>query len=95
VILDVGEAAKRLAEFSAKWYSHVSLDPMASIADSVPPWAETVGLIYDETDGLGVYFAHRTPAYLSYGGPPCALRRSKPVAGSGPARRRRWGQPWV
>lgn len=29
---------------------------MASVIRSVPPWVETVGLIYDETDGLGVYF---------------------------------------
>jgi hypothetical protein len=80
VILDVGEAAKRLAEFSAKWYSRVSLDPMASIADSVSPWAETVGLIYDETDGLGVYFAHRTPRVSQLWG--TALRPTREQAGS-------------
>jgi hypothetical protein len=56
VILDLDEAAERLAEYSAKRYSGARVDPMASIVDSAPRWAETVGLIYDETDGLGVYF---------------------------------------
>lgn len=56
VILDVDETAERLAEYSAKQYRGARVDPMASIVDSAPPWAETVGLIYDETDGLGVYF---------------------------------------
>jgi hypothetical protein len=56
VILDVDGAAGRLMEYSAKTYSGARVDPMASILKSVPPWADTVGLIYDETDGLGVYF---------------------------------------
>jgi hypothetical protein len=43
-------------EYGTKRYSGAGVDPMAAIVDSVPPWAETVGLIYDETDGLGVYF---------------------------------------
>ena len=56
VILDVADAAKRLPEFTAKRYPGAKADPMKAIVDSVPPWAETVGLIYDESDGLGVYF---------------------------------------
>lgn len=56
VILDVDEVAQRLAEFSAKRYRGARVDPMASIIDSVPPSADTVGLIYDEADGLGAYF---------------------------------------
>jgi hypothetical protein len=56
VVLDVGEVAPRLAEFSAKRYPGAAADPMRSITDSIPPWADTVGLIYDETDGLGVYY---------------------------------------
>jgi hypothetical protein len=56
VILDVDDAAGRLMEYSAKRYSGARVDPMASILESVPPWAHTVGLIYDESDGLSVYF---------------------------------------
>jgi hypothetical protein len=56
VILAVDDVAERLGEYGAKRYSGAGADPMAAIVDSVPPWAETVGLIYDETDGLGVYF---------------------------------------
>jgi hypothetical protein len=56
VTLHVDDAAKRLAEFGAKRYSGATVDPMKTIADSVPPWAESVGLIYDGSDGLGVYF---------------------------------------
>lgn len=55
VVLDVDEVEPRLAEFSAKRYPGATVDPMRSIIDSVPLWADTVGLIYDETDGLGVY----------------------------------------
>jgi hypothetical protein len=53
VILPLDDAAERLAAFSTKRYG---IDPMASVVESAPLWAETIGLIYDETDGLGVYF---------------------------------------
>ncbi len=56
VILDVDDAAESLMAYGAKQYSRARADPMASIVESIPPWAETVGLIYDESDGLGVYF---------------------------------------
>jgi hypothetical protein len=56
VILTVDEAGQRLEELSAKRHGAARVDPMAGIADSAPPWAETIGLIYDETYGLGVYF---------------------------------------
>jgi hypothetical protein len=53
VMLPLDDAAARLAGFSAQRYG---IDAMARIVDSAPLRAETVGLIYDETDGLGVYF---------------------------------------
>jgi hypothetical protein len=56
VILDVDDAPELLMAYSAKQYRGARVDPMAAIIDSVPPWADTIGLIYGETDGLGVYF---------------------------------------
>lgn len=59
VVLDQAELPRRLGEFAAHRYAASKVDWVASVLDALNPDAETAGLIYDESDGLGVYADYR------------------------------------
>jgi hypothetical protein len=55
VVLDVAEAPRRLREYGERW-PNTTAAQLEALLPTPPPDAETVGLIYDESDGLSVLY---------------------------------------
>lgn len=77
VVLDRADLPEQLRAFSARRHadSPAGEDWVRSIVAALHPAAETAGLIYDETDGLGVYADYRL-AQEAFADPDLARNRT-------------------